>query len=165
MELYKSSFVPTVVDEWNALSTDVRGSDSVRIFKEKIHVSVKNENVLTCRTRPNFFTYGDRFLNIIHTKLRHNCALNNDLFRCNIINSPLCSCGKLEDTYHYFFTCNKYKDARNALSNEIFHIVDLNIVNTHVLLWGDSAIRDNENKHLFTLVYDYIKNSERFNWY
>ena len=43
------------VDEWNALSTDVRGSDSVRIFKEKIHVSVKNENVLTCRTRPNFF--------------------------------------------------------------------------------------------------------------
>lgn len=103
MELYKSSFVPTVVDEWNALSTDVRESDSVRIFKEKIHVSVKNENVLTCRTRPNFFIYGDRFLNIIHTRLRHNCALNNDLFRCNIINSPLCSCGKLEDTYHYFF--------------------------------------------------------------
>lgn len=93
MELYKSSFVPTVVDEWNALSTDVRESDSVRIFKEKIHVSVKNENVLTCRTRPNFFIYGDRFLNIIHTRLRHNCALNSDLFRCNIINSPLCSCG------------------------------------------------------------------------
>lgn len=51
------------------------------------------------------------------------------------------------------------------LLDEMFHILDLNIVNTHVLLWGDSAIRDNENKHLFTLVYDYIKNSERFNWY
>lgn len=35
LDLYKSSFVPTVVDEWNALSTDVRESDSVRIFKEK----------------------------------------------------------------------------------------------------------------------------------
>lgn len=163
MELYKSSFVPTVVDEWNALSTDVRESDSVRIFKEKIHVSVKNENVLTCRTRLNFLIYGDRFLNIIHTRLRHNCALNNDLFRCNIINSPLCSCGKLADTYHYFFTCNKYKDARNVLFNDIFQIVNLNIVNTHVLLWGDSAISDNENNHLFTLVYNYIKNTERFN--
>lgn len=47
LELYKSSFVPTVVDKWNTLSTDVRETDSVRICKEKIHVSVKNENVLT----------------------------------------------------------------------------------------------------------------------
>lgn len=61
--------------------------------------SVKNENVLTFRPRPNLFTYGDRYLNIIHTTLRHSYALN-DLFRCNIINSPLCSCGKLEDIYH-----------------------------------------------------------------
>lgn len=57
LELYKSSFVLTVVDKWNTLSTDVRETDSVRIFKEKIHVSVKNENVLTCRTRPNFFLH------------------------------------------------------------------------------------------------------------
>lgn len=109
-----------------------------------------------------FFTYGDRFFNIIHTRLRHNCVLNSDLFRCNIINSPLCSCGKLEDTYHYFFTCNKYKEARNVMLNEIFNIVNLNIVNTHVLLWGDNAISVSENKLLFSLVYRYIKGTKRF---
>lgn len=147
LQLYKSSFVPTVVNEWNALSKDVRESDSIRIFKEKIHVSIINQNDITCRTKPDFFTYGDRFFNIIHTRLRHNCVLNSDLFRCNIINSPLCSCGKLEDTYHYFFTCNKYKEARNVMLNEIFNIVNLNIVNTHVLLWGDNAISVSENKH------------------
>ena len=82
-----------------------------------------------------FFTYGDRFLNIIHTKLRHNCALNNDLFRCNIINSPLCSCGKLEDTYHYFFTCNKYKDA------------------THIVLIPMSFIHLFQSQHHCTMVH------------
>lgn len=48
----------------------------------------------------------------------------SDLFRCDIINSQLCWCGKLEDTYYYFFTCKKYKEARNVLLNEIFNIVN-----------------------------------------
>ena len=79
-----------------------------------------------------------------------------------IIDSPLCSCGRLEDTYHYFFTCTKYTTARNDLFNEIFRIENLNIVNTHVLLWGDSSISNTDNKHLFNLVQHYIKASERF---
>lgn len=54
---HKFSFVPTVVNEWNALSKDVRESDSIRIFKEKIHVSVINQNDITCRTKPGFFFY------------------------------------------------------------------------------------------------------------
>lgn len=101
-------------------------------------------------------------MNSIHTKLRHNCALISDLFRCSIINNPLCSCVKLEDTHHYFFTFNKYKEARNVLPNEIFHIVNLNMVNTHILLWGDSSIGVSEYKHLFPLVYRYLKDTKRF---
>ena len=65
---------------------------------------------------------------------------NKDLFRCNIINSPLCTCGKIEDEYHYFFTCPRYNVARNVLFNNIFSIDKLHIVNTHVLLWGDNSI-------------------------
>lgn len=37
-----------------------------------------------------------------------------------------------------------------------FHFVNLNTVNTHVLLWGENAISDNENKHWFSLVYRII---------
>ena len=46
-----------------------------------------------------------------------NCALNSDLFRCNIIDSPLCSCGKAGDSYHYiiFFTCTQYSALRNYI--------------------------------------------------
>lgn len=44
------------------------------------------------------------------------------------------------------------------------HILNLNIVNTYDLLWGESAISDNENIHLFTSVYYmyYIINTEIF---
>ena len=159
LQLYKSSFIPTVVSEWNALPLDVRQSDSIRIFKGKLTV---NSNLVCDKSRPDFYVLGDRYTNIVHTKLRHKFALNSDLFRCKIIDSPLCSCGRLEDTYHYFFTCTKYTTARNDLFNEIFRIENLNIVNTHVLLWGDSSISNTDNKHLFNLVQHYIKASERF---
>ena len=103
--------------------------------------------------------------NIIHTRLRHNCVLNIDLLRCNIIDSPLCSCGKAEDTYHYFFNCIKYAIQRNELFNSIFRMKNLCIVNTHVLLWGDNSLDDLENKHLFQFVQLFIKKSGRFSWF
>ena len=43
-----------------------------------------------------------------------------------------------------------------------FGLKTCNIVNTHVLLWGDSSISNTDNKHLFNLVQKYIKDSERF---
>lgn len=56
-------------------------------------------------------TYGDRYLNIIHSRLRHSCALNNYLFRCNLIYS-----------------------LPHVIKNEIFHTVNRNIVNTRFSL-------------------------------
>jgi hypothetical protein len=49
---------------------------------------------------------------------------------------------KIEDDYHYFFTCPKYKDARNILFNRIHYLKFTNctFVNTHVLLWGNSCL-------------------------
>ena len=59
------------------------------------------------------------------------------------------------------FLLTKYTTARNDLFNEIFRIENLNIVNTHVLLWGDSSISNTDNKHVFNLVQHYIKASVR----
>ena len=99
----------------------------------------------------------------MHTKLRHNCILNSDLhiYIYNSIGSPFYTCGKIEDTYHYFFTCVKYARARDELFNNVFNICHLNIVNTHVLLWGDTSITDKDNEHLFFLVHMYIRKSKR----
>ena len=32
MQLFKSSYIPTVANEWNILSVDTRQSESIRIF-------------------------------------------------------------------------------------------------------------------------------------
>ena len=148
LQLYKCSFIPTVVNEWNALSVDTRQSDSIRIFKKQLAANFAYNNCYTTahKSRPEFYSFGVRYTNIIHTKLRHKCALNSDLFRFNLINSPLCSCGKVEDTYHLFFTCTKYSALRNDIFKEIFRIENLYIVNTHVLLWGDSLTKKNYSK-------------------
>ena len=52
---------------------------------------------------PMHFNFGKRMLNIIYTKLRHNCILNYDLYRKNIADTPNCSCAKQEDAYNFFF--------------------------------------------------------------
>jgi rubredoxin len=64
---------------------------------------VKNKTEIS---PPVNFACGNCRLNIFHTRLRHKCILNKDLFRCSIINS--CTSGKTEDEYFYFFTCPKY---------------------------------------------------------
>ena len=112
---------------------------------------------------PNYFSAGNRKINIIHTKLRHNCILNNDLFRRNVIGSLLCSCGQVENSYHFFFSCPLYKQARNRLFNELLKIDQTNIIDTHLLLWGNEALPESLNKIIFAHVHYYIRDSSRFN--
>ena len=126
LNIYKSSFVPVAIDAWNTIPLEIRQSSSLNSFKN----SFKNSK----NAPPSYFSHGERYWNIVHTRLRHNCVLNKDLFRCNIIDSPLCSCGKPEDAYHFFFSCNKYSVSRNELFNVIFRMESLHIVDTRVLL-------------------------------
>lgn len=160
LRVYKSSLIPTVIGEWNSLPLHIREVNSLSTF---INLITSDKDILNInKSPPSYFSFGDRFYNIIHTKLRHNCILNCDLFRYNIIDSPLCTCGKVEDTYHYFFSCTKYACARNELFNNVFKIQNLNLVNPHVLLWGDVTISDSINENLFSMVHLFIKKSERF---
>ena len=78
---------------------------SLKSFSQKKKI-ISHVNEINNNHPPDYFSHGDRTLNILHTKLRLNCILNCDLHRYNIIDSPLCTCGKIEDTYHYlFFLC------------------------------------------------------------
>ena len=154
LNIYKSSFVPLAIGQWNSVPIELRQSISLKTFKNNLH--------LPKSLPPSYFSHGERYWNVIHTRLRHNCVLNKDLFRCNIIDSPLCSCGKTEDAYHYFFSCTKYSAPRNDLFNAIFRMENLYIVDTRVLLWGDDSINITDNEKLFSYVRLFIKRSGRF---
>lgn len=154
LNIYKSSFVPTAIHLWNGIPLEIRNLPTLKSFK-KSFLSSKSQP-------PSYFSYGERYWNVIHTRLRHNCILKKDLHRCKIIDSPLCSCGKVEDAYHYFFSCAKYNIPRNDLFNVIFRIENLHIIDTQVLLWGDNSISIAENENLFFNVQLFLKRSGRF---
>jgi hypothetical protein len=100
-------------------------------------------------------------VNIIHTKLRHNCLLNYDLHRRNIIDSHDCDCGMKEDTYHFFFVRKRYS-LRNVMFDELFKLQELSIIDTRTSLWGDDNLGLNITCKMFYTVQKFISNSERF---
>ena len=77
--------VLTVISEWNTLPQEIRDEPSHKTFSQKI---ISQVNEINNNHPPVYFSYGDRTHNILHTKLRHNCILNCDLHRYNIIDSP-----------------------------------------------------------------------------
>ena len=93
--LYYQSFLPSVVREWNSLPENQRNVPTISSFKRCL-----NQNK---RTVPSHFYVGHRKLQILHTRLRTKCSsLNYDLFIKNIVDSPLCRCGKVENAEHFF---------------------------------------------------------------
>ena len=95
-KLYKKSFLPAVIEEWNELPIEIRNEDSLSCFKYYLNRDKPSPNKL-------YFT-GERKLQVIHTQIRNNCSsLNNHLFLKNIVDSPLCTCGGIESSEHFFF--------------------------------------------------------------
>lgn len=65
----------------DSLPRDTRVSSSLSLFKNKF------SKFLTVASP--YFSYEKRRTNILHTRLDQSCALNIDLYRCNIISIPL----------------------------------------------------------------------------
>ena len=90
--VYQSSFLNSVVRDWNALPENIRLSTSVSLFKK----TLSNKQQV-----PKHFFHGERKLQILHTRIRNNCSsLNYDLHSKNTSDSPLCACGLLENAKH-----------------------------------------------------------------
>ena len=96
--LYKNSFLPPVVDEWNLIPQNIRDLESVSRFKDYLNIEKLIPNKL--------FLVGKRHFQIIHARLRNECSsLKHHLFIRKIVESPLCVCGAVEKYQHYFFEC------------------------------------------------------------
>ena len=88
-----------------------------------------------------------------------NCsALHHHLFSKNIIGSPLCICGVVEDTDHYLFECERFNNLRQELFNSVSHICQPTI---DVFLNDSHELTDQKNKQIFLAVQDFIVKSKR----
>ena len=127
---YLHSFLRSTVRAWNNLPNDVKQRTSVNSFK----YNLKPEKIQT----PKHFYFGSRKAQILHTRLRTNCSsLNLDLFHRNITESPLCHCGSVEDSQHFFFHCRTYHQHRIELLNTIAQYMNLSL---QLLLYGNPSL-------------------------
>ena len=83
-------FLPSTIREWNNLSPETKQSVTVNSFK--VCLNKDKQQV------PTYHYTGNRSAQILHTRLRTNCSsLNFYLFTKNVIDSPLCGCGSIEN--------------------------------------------------------------------
>lgn len=149
---YANSFLPSTVRDWNSLPPEIAQSDSLTTFKNHL-----NRNRVPV---PKHYYSGSRQSQILHTRLRTNCSsLNNDLFLKNITDSPLCGCGSIENTKHFFLQCPFYCEQRADL---LASLSQFGIISLNLLLYGDNSLSLNTNVMIFERVHKYIRDTKRF---
>ena len=98
---YYSSFLPSVIRDWNNLPQQAKQINSLVSFKAYL----TRDKIKF----PKYVNQGKRKWQVMHTRIRTNCsALNSDLFVKNIIDSASCTCGAIENAYQFFFNCGRY---------------------------------------------------------
>jgi hypothetical protein len=109
---------------------------------------------------PEYYNEGPRKLNVLHTRLRHQCSsLNADLSRIHIINNYKCNCGaSFEDAIYYFLDYPLYLNERRTLLSDCD---DINI-NIETLLFGNDDNSYDVNSKIFEKVRTFINQFKRF---
>ena len=151
----QKSCIPSSIRLWNSLEDDLKNLSTLQTFKKHITSSLNNSCV------PSHFTIGNRYISILHARLRNNCSnLNNDLFRNHLRDNPLCDlCGMTEDTIHYFFHCRKFTLERQVFNDTVRVFQPLSI---DMILCGNFNLNMENNIVLFRAVHRYIHATKRF---
>ena len=147
-EIFKNSFLPYTINEWNKLDPDIRKIDSYVGFRKKLLSFIKpTEN----KTFSIYDLFGIKLLNRLRVDFSH---LNEHKFRYNFADTlnPLCPCSlETETTAHFFLRCRNYTDVRLTLMKELYR-TDNSIPSRQpngllrIILYGDSKFKDNVNK-------------------
>ncbi len=88
------------------------------------------------------------------SKLKYDLCYN-----LHVIKEPNCTCGAIEDAYHYFIECPNYIDFRIDLFSAILPFTQVEL---DVLLQGDPKLNVEQNKAIFDAVYLYFERTKRF---
>ena len=126
-----------------------------------LHVSIRYlRKIMIKLLFPLLFYQGHRAPAIQHARLRMHCSsLKEHLYSKNIINSPLCLCGGIENTTHYLLFCPLFNVQRTVLLNNLPATAS---VTTNTLLFGMDTLDHDTNSTIFEHVQHYITTTKRF---
>ena len=81
LSVYLNSYFPCTIPTWNSLDLTIRNLPTFSSFKLKLQ-----QIFYTKRRNPQYYYIGDRFLSVLHSRMRNKCsALNADLYHANLI--------------------------------------------------------------------------------
>ena len=148
--LYYNSFFPSVIRAWNSLPKDTKQSPSISSFKFGLNRDMNKP--------PKYYNTGTRMGQILHSRIRLECSsLNPHLYIKNIVPEPTCQCGGFKSSYHFFFVCPIFIDARSR-----YLPASLINLRTRDLSFGMENKTNHENEALFMQVQEFIVESGRF---
>ena len=149
-ELFANSFFPSTIRLWNSLPDLAKNAQSLNMFKSFLYSNVDKP--------PSYFYTGNRYEQILHTRLRLECSsLNDHLYKKSITECPNCICGERETNCHFLLKCPLYNGQRRHLLSDLPCPPT-----TKILLFGSSDLNDQENKKIFQNVQTYIVATKRF---
>ena len=150
------SCIPSAIRMWNTLDEGLKNQPTISFFKNNLQITTFPKLQV-----PNYFTSGNRYLSVIHARIRNNCSnLYNDLIINHLRDNPLCNwCNEIEDSKHYFFHCNNYRDERHLFFETAR---DFQPLTTQLLLYGNEIVDNTLNSTLFRAVHHFIMSTKRF---
>ena len=165
-DVFKNSFFPYVIDEWNKLKIEIRNVESFPKFR-KFLLNLDNGRP-SCRPIYNIFNrLGVKYLTRLRLDLSH---LNGHRFNHNFHDciNPLCTCGNdTESNSHFSLHCHHFTSLRAELMNNL-KMIDENILRlsddclTNLILLGDPKYSPVDNSRILNTSISIILRSERF---
>ena len=161
-DLFRNSFLPFGINEWNKLDPDIRNLDPHEMFRKKLLNFIRpSEKSIFNIHDPQ----GSKLINRLRLGFSH---LREHNFRDNFADTvnPLCSCTlDTESTDHFFLRCQNYLSFCTALMNELSNInseiISLRpIALLEVIRHGDKILNDNSNQQILTATINCIKNTQ-----
>ena len=161
-ELFRNSFFPRTIRDWNALPVNIREKPSLSTFKSALSKTPEFNLPKPLKWHDS----GTRFENIHVSRMRNKCSgLASDLFRINIRDSPICqkcNTNALETADHFILHCPEYNNHRFALLADVNFILGNTPITSDILLSGSHNISEHMNIVIMKALCKFVKSTKRF---
>ena len=75
----QNSYFPCTIQAWNSLDLTIRNLPTFSSFKLKLQ-----QIFYTRRRNPQYYSIGDRFLSVLHSRMRNKCRFISCKFNCKL---------------------------------------------------------------------------------
>ena len=163
-DVFKYSYFPYTILEWNKLDIQIRGSESFLSFKNSL-LKIGQPTAKPTYNIQNPISW--KFLTRLRLELSH---LNKHKFKHNFQDcvNTLCSCSlKIEPLSHFFLHCNHFTNIRANLLDDL-QSVDIKFLSFSdndlgdLFLYGSPNFNLNQNNKILSSSISFITKSVRF---